>query len=174
MAGAALNDLFNLQSFTNFSTMRFGLLGGNDVLDLLAGPMTGALAINYTGGTGDDSLIVDSTNGPVLGPINYDGGPGTNYLTLTGGTAASDTYTPGSQLGSGTNTLVFPGGTESVSFQNLAPIFDQVGGPLTVNGTNGNNAITYQKGNDTTNASNPAWGQVSVDNLEPIHFTNKS
>ena len=65
------------------------------------------LAINYTGGTGNDNLIVDSTNGPVLGPINYDGGPGTNSMTLTGGTATSDTYTPGSQLGAGTNTLVF-------------------------------------------------------------------
>src|SRR5581483_5044462 len=124
---------FNLQKVSNFSTLRVGLLGGNDVLDLLAGAQSGplaALGINYTGGTGDDSLIVDSTSGPFLGPINYDGGPGTNSLTLTGGTATSDTYTPGSQLGSGTNTLAFPAGTESVSFQNLAPIFDQVGGPL--------------------------------------------
>jgi len=70
--------------------------------------------------------------------------------------------------------LVFPGGTESVSFQNLAPIFDQVGGPLTVNSSNGNNAITYQEGSDTTNTLSSAWGQVSVDNLEPINFTNKS
>jgi hypothetical protein len=176
-AGTAANDLFNLQSFTNFSTFRIGLLGGNDVLDLLAGAQTGPLAplaINYLGGTGNDSLIVDSSNGPVLGPINYDGGPGTNYLTLTGGTATSDVYSPGSQLGAGTNTLVFSGGIESVSFQNLAPIFDQVAGPLLVNATNSNNAITYQGGNDTTNALNPAWGQVSVDNLEPINFINKS
>src|SRR5262249_12527493 len=86
-AGTAANDLFNLQNFTNFSTIRIGLLGGNDVLDLLAGAQHGALAslaINYTGGTGNDNLIVDSTNGPVLGPINYDGGPGTNSMTLTG------------------------------------------------------------------------------------------
>lgn len=173
-AGTAANDLFNLQSLTNFSTVHIGLLGGNDVLDLLAGAASGAVAINYTGGTGDDSLIVDSTNGPVLGPINYDGGPGTNSMTLTGGTATSDTYTPGSQLGTGTNTLLFTGGTESVSFQNLAPIFDQVAGPLLVNGNNANNAITYQEGNDTTNTLSPAWGQVSVDTLEPINFTNKS
>jgi hypothetical protein len=173
-AGAAANDLFNLQSLTNFSTIHIGLLGGNDVLDLLAGAASGAVAINYTGGTGDDSLIVDSTNGPVLGPINYDGGPGTNSMTLTGGTATSDTYTPGSQLGTGTNTLVFSGGTESVSFQNLAPIFDQVAGPLSVNANNANNAITYQEGNGTTNTASTAWGQVSVDTLEPINFTNKS
>jgi len=83
-AGAAANNLFNLQSITNFSIVRIGLLGGNDVLDLLAGAQSGPLAplaINYTAGTGNDSLIVNSTNGPVLGPINYDGGPGTNYLT---------------------------------------------------------------------------------------------
>jgi hypothetical protein len=173
-AGAAANDLFNLQNFTNFSTLHFGLLSGNDVLDLLAGAQNGPLAINYTGGIGNDNLIVDSTNGPVLGSINYDGGPGTNSMTLTGGTATSDTYTPGSQLGSGTNTLVFTGGTESVSFQNLAPIFDQVAGPLVVNATNASNAINYQEGNDTTNTPNIAWGQVSVDNLEPINFTNKT
>ncbi|HEX4794745.1 MAG TPA: hypothetical protein VH370_13175 [Humisphaera sp.] len=175
--GAAANDLFNLQNFTNFSSVRIGLLGGNDVLDLLAGAQTGALAplaINYSAGTGNDSLIVNSTSGPVLGPINYDGGPGTNFLTLTGGTATSDTYTPGSQLGSGTNTLVFPGGTEAVTFQNLAPIFDQVGGPLVVNATNANNAISYVEGNDTTNSLNSAWGQVSVDTLEPINFNNKT
>jgi hypothetical protein len=175
--GSAANDLFNLQNFTNFNTIRFGLLGGNDVLDLIAGAQSGPLAplaINYTGGLGDDSLIVSSSNGPVLGPINYDGGAGTNFLTLTGGTATSDTYTPGSQLGSGTSSLVFAGGTESVSFQNLAPVFDQVAGPLSVNGTNSSNAITYQGGNDTTNLANAAWGQVAVDNLEPINFTNKS
>jgi hypothetical protein len=175
-AGNAANDLFNLQGFTNFSTIHFGLLGGNDVLDI-AGAQSGALAplaIVYAGGTGNDNLIVNSTNGPVLGSINYDGGPGTNSMTLTGGTATSDTFLPGTQLGTGANTLVINGGTESVSFQNLAPIFDQVAGPLAVNGNNANNAITYQEGNDTTNTPNPAWGQVSVDNLEPINFTNKS
>lgn len=175
-AGTAASDLFNLQSLTNFSTIHIGLLGGNDVLDV-AGAQSGALAslaIDYAGGTGDDNLIVDSTNGPVLGPINYDGGPGTNSMTLTGGTATSDTFIPGAQLGAGTNTLVINGGTESVSFQNLAPIFDQVAGPLAVNGNNANNAITYQEGNDRTSTLNPAWGQVSVDNLEPINFTNKT
>ncbi len=144
------------------------------MLDLLGGAQNGALAIDYTGGLGDDSLIVDSSNGPVLGSINYDGGPGTNSMTLTGGTATSDTYTPGSQLGSGNNTLVFGGGTESVSFQNLTQIFDQVGGPLRVNGNNANNAITYRQGNNTTSMPDTAWGQVSVDNLEPINFTNKT
>ncbi len=175
-AGSAANSLFNLQSLSNFGTIRFGPLGGNDLLHV-AGAQSGSLAslaINYAGGIGDDSLIVDSTDGPVRGPINYDGGPGTNSMTLTGGTATSDTYTPGSQLGSGTSTLAFASGTESVSFQNVAPIFDQVGGSLAVNATNASNAITYQEGNDTTNTPNPAWGQVSVDNLDPINFTNKS
>ena len=175
-AGAAANVLFNLQSFTNFSTLRIAMLGGNDVLQL-AGAQSGPLAplaINYMGGTGNDNLIVDSSNGPVLGPINYDGGAGANYMTLTGGTATSDLYTPGSQPGSGTSALVFPGGTQAVSFQNLSPIFDQVAGPLVVNATNANNAITYREGNDTTNTPNAAWGQVSVDSLEPINFSNKT
>ncbi|HSU69462.1 MAG TPA: hypothetical protein VLJ39_21430, partial [Tepidisphaeraceae bacterium] len=171
--GVASTDLFNLQSLSNFSTIHIGLLGGNDLLDL-AGSQSGSSTIDYTGGTGNDNLIVDSTSGPVLGSINYDGGAGTNSMTLTGGTATSDAFTPGAQLGSGTSSLVVNGGTEAVSFQNVAPIFDQVAGPLAVNGNNANNAITYQEGNDPTNTLNPAWGQVSVDTLEPINFTNKT
>ncbi len=145
---------------------------------------TRALQIN--GLLGNDNLTVDSTNGPVTIPIAYDGGTGSNGLRFqqaAGGTAAtSDVYTPGSQLGSGTNTITFPApvaGTESVHFLNLAPVFDAVPGPLVVNGTNAANAINYREGfnnlaNFNSNTPSPTWGEVSVDGNEPMEFMNKT
>ena len=133
---------------------------------------------------GNDILTVDSTNGGVLIPITYDGGPGSNALRFQQGTAAtaatSDVYTPGSQLGSGTNTLMFAGSPETVHFLNLAPVFDAVPSPvLIVNASAAANSITYSDGFDTlANFLNgtpvPTWGQVAVDNLEPMEFQNKA
>ncbi len=88
----------------------------------------------------------ESTNGPITVPIDYDGGSGVNALAMVGGTATADVYTPGAQLGAGTDTLTFPAGTESVQFQNLSPFWEDVAGPLTVNGTNADNAINYTEG----------------------------
>ena len=138
-----------------------------------------AASLVVSGGTGNDNLTVNSATAPVTVPITYDGGAGTNALTFTGGTATSDVYSPGSQLGAGTNTLTFAGGTELVHFMNLAPVFDLVAGPLTVNGTNAVNAINYSVGfNNLANflsvTPNTNWGQVAVDSYEPIEFINKT
>jgi hypothetical protein len=137
-------------------------------------------ALVVAGGLGNDTLSVNATGNtvPVAIPITYDGGPGTNALILRG-TATSDTYTPGSQLGSGTNTIVYAGGTEHVQFLNLAPIFDFVAGPLVVNGTNADNAINYREGfnslaNFMAGVQSPTWGEVSVDGYEPMEFINKT
>jgi hypothetical protein len=142
---------------------------------------TRALQIN--GLLGNDNLTVDSTNGPVTIPITYDGGPGTNALTFKQGAAApaatNDVYTPGSQLGSGTNSLTFAAGTELVHFLNLAPVFDLVAGPLVVNGTNAANAINYSVGfknlaDFMSVTPTTTWGQVAVDGFEPMEFINKT
>ncbi len=130
---------------------------------------TASLVID--GLAGDDSLAVDSSNGAVAIPIVYDGGTGTNSLLLSGGTATADTYTPGSQLGSGTNALTFASGSELINFLNLAPIIDTVISPLTVNGTDGDNAINYTSG---VGLSPLVYGLVNVDNYEPITFSNKT
>ncbi|HWB14429.1 MAG TPA: DUF4214 domain-containing protein [Pirellulales bacterium] len=131
-------------------------------------------ALDINGLAGDDMLVVNSAAGAVVTPIVYDGGAGTNALSLVGGGATSDVYTPGPLSGQGTDMLVIGGKTESVQFTNLTPVFDSVTGPLTVNGTNGNDAINYAEGNDTTGTANTAWGQVSVNNAEPINFTGKT
>ncbi|HEU5432054.1 MAG TPA: hypothetical protein VFU81_10335, partial [Thermomicrobiales bacterium] len=137
--------------------------------DLPVNYNTSAAALNIMGLGGNDVLTVDSTTGAVTTPIYYDGGAGSNSLTLTGGTATSDIYSPGAATGQGLNTLVIGGQTESVHFVNLAPVIDNVAGPLVVNGTNGDDAINYSA--DPSNAGN---GLVSVNNLETISFVNKT
>ncbi len=86
------------------------------------------------GGTGNDNATVNSTVTPVTVPITFDGGAGTNAMTLVGGTATAETYTPGAPVGSGTLAVTFALGTESINFLNLAPIFDMIAGPLVVLG----------------------------------------
>ncbi len=137
-------------------------------------------ALVVAGGLGNDTLSVNSngSTNPVAIPITYDGGADFNAMILRG-TATSDTYSPGPEVGSGSNTIVYAGGTEVVNFLNLSPIFDFIAGPLVVNGTNADNAINYKVGfNSLANylANNPSttWGEVSVDGFEPIEFINKT
>ncbi len=154
--------------------------GVNDVITVTNTQIlvAGTPAINYTaanlaglrisGLEGDDKVTIDSTAGPVTVPITYDGGTGNNSLTLQGGTASSDTYTPGPGPGAGVSQLVFATGTETVYFQNLAPVLDLVAGPLVVNGTPADNAINYTQGSVAAN------GLVTIDNFESIEFSNKT
>ena len=117
---------------------------------------------------GIDALTVDSTNGAIPIPINYDGGDDSDSLTLTGGTATSDIYTPGPNPGQGTSTIVIGGVTQTVRFSNLEPVIDLVAGPLVVNGNNADNAINYTQGSVAAN------GLVSIDDFETIEFSNKT
>jgi hypothetical protein len=139
-------------------------------IDLLPASIVsaGTSSLVVQGGAGNDALTVDSTAAPVAIPITYDGGPGKNSLTLTGGTATSDTYTPGPTAGSGASAITIGGVTQTINFLNLAPTLDTVAGPLTVNGNGADNIINYTVGSTTAN------GLVSVDNFEPIEFSNKT
>jgi hypothetical protein len=126
---------------------------------------------------GNDTLTVDSGNGLVtLAPdaqgIQFDGGAGFNQLKLiqTGGAAqTSDTYSVGPNPGEGTSVIVGAGGTQTVFFQNLAPVVDTVAATtLTINGTPAANAISYTQGSVATN------GLVTIDNFESMEFSNKT
>src|SRR5439155_5583110 len=96
---------------------------------------------------GDDNLTVNSGANRFPIPLIYDGGVGADSLTLTGGTAITDTYTPGPALGAGKSVIAFTSGTpgtQTVNFLNLEPVIDTVNAAtLIVNGTTGHNAITY-------------------------------
>ena len=121
------------------------------------------------GGAGNDSLTVNSTASPFLIPLTFDGGAGANSLTLTGGTATSDTYAVGPEAGSGNSTIVFAGGTQTVNFANLTPVTDTVVSPsLTVLGTSADNAIGYSVG------ANATLGRVTIDDQEYVDFNNKT
>ncbi len=61
------------------------------------------------------------------------------------------------------------GVTQVVRFSGLEPVIDLVAGPLTVNGTNANNAINYGVG-----VGGPTRGLVSIDSFETIEFSNKT
>jgi hypothetical protein len=138
--------------------------------------------INVNGLGGNDTLIVDSSNGLINVPngINYDGGTGFNNLQLvqTGGaTQFSDTYSVGPNPGQGTDVITGPSGTQTVFFQNLDPVTDLVPAfSLLVNGTPANNAIGYTQGPNSGTAlvGGATTAQVTIDNLEPIEFANKN
>ena len=154
------------------------------VTGLILATYTPSEFANFTinGLGGNNQLTVDSTGtslgGPAVPSIIFNGGNGNNNSLVlkdtSGIPAISDTYSPGPGTGQGTDTLVLAGGTQTVHFNQLTPVFDSVAGPVTVDGTNGNDAITYSEGNDPTNTPNTAWGQVSVNNLEAFNFTAKT
>jgi hypothetical protein len=130
--------------------------------------------INAFGFGGNDTLIVDSSNGliNVANGIRYNGGNGFDKLSLlqTGGTTQnSDTYSVGAIPGAGTSIIGGPSGTQTVFFEDLAPVLDLVPAQsLTVNATPANNAISYLVG--PTNTNN---GLVTIDDQEPIEFSKK-
>jgi ELWxxDGT repeat protein len=59
-------------------------------------PLAGLTSLDVRGGEGDDSLILDFTNGNPIPPggVNFDGGSGgMDSLTITGGSATEITHT---------------------------------------------------------------------------------
>ncbi len=143
-------------------------VGSTHLLAVSVATVTSALVIDS--GLGTDSVFVDSSVSAVTVPITYIGGGGANdSLTLSGGSALTDVYTPGPIPGSGLSVLTFPSGTESVTFANLKPVLDLVPSSLEVDGTSANDLINY-----TTSPTNTTHGYVSVNNAEPIEFTNKT
>ncbi len=130
-------------------------------------------SLMIAGGNGDDDLRVDASGGPVLIPIVYDGGTGRDSLSLTGGAAGNDTYSPGPIRGSGTSIINYTsggGGVQIVNFQNLEPVYDDVTADTAiVNGTDANNAIDYRGANNDT-----PQGLVTVDDQEGYYFSNKT
>ncbi len=139
--------------------------------NFIGGPISasGIEHIVVQGLGGNDSLTVDSANGAISIPITYHGGDNFDTLTLTGGVATSTINQVGPEVGDGTSTIVIGGVTQVVRFSGLEPVIDLVAGPLTVNGTNANNAINYGVG-----VGGPTRGLVSIDSFETIEFSNKT
>lgn len=156
-------------------------------------PMAGLNQINVFGVGGNDTLIVDSSNGLIAVPdgIRYDGdgacpdmdeggngGVGFGYdrgidtlqLIQTGGdTQTSDVYSVGPDIGAGISTIVGPSGAQTIFFEELEPVIDLVpAASLVVNATPEHNAITY------SDATVPTNGLITIDNYESMEFSNKT
>jgi hypothetical protein len=136
-------------------------------------PITAVEQINVNGLGGNDTLIVDSSNGLISVPlgIRFDGGTGFDLLRLeqTGGDEQdSDTYSVGPDIGDGTSTIIGDTGEQRVQFFDLEPVIDLVPSvTLVVNATPEHNAINYTQGSVAAN------GLIAVDNYEAIEFSNK-
>jgi hypothetical protein len=166
--GTSKNDLITVAGTGIVSDPYVEVNDGSELLVVSVTTVTSALVVNS--GLGTDSVVIDSSVSAVTVPVTYVGGGGAgDSLTLTGGTALSDLYAPGSTPGSGLNTLAFTSGTETVTFANLQPVLDMVGGPLVVDGTSGNDTINY-----STSPTDITYGYVSVNNAEPIEYTSKT
>jgi hypothetical protein len=139
--------------------------------------------INVNGLGGNDTLIVDSSNGLVTVPagIRFDGGIGFDRLDLTqtgGPTRTSSTVNIGANPGDGQSVLVDGADTQTVFFQNLQPITDIVPAaafhisstPVIASLLDTGNAVTYTSGQ----ILGVTAGRVTVDAFEPIEFSNKT
>jgi hypothetical protein len=155
--------------------------------------------INVFGIGGNDTLIVDSTNGLINVPggiryngdgacdedfgFGYDRGFDTLVLHQDGGpTHVSSSYLVGPGIGSGTSVIQGggPGDVQTVFFEELEPFIDLVPAVThTLTATPENNAINYSAGPNSglVNLLNPAGlltGLVTVANYEGYEFANKT
>jgi hypothetical protein len=128
--------------------------------------------VTFLGLAGDDVLTVDSSIAPILTQIVFDGGTGSDQLTMIGGAASDDTYSIGLQPGSGNITTVFTsggGGVQRINFSGLEPIVNLVAATnLIINGSAGNDQFNY------TDGIILGSGLVTINNAESMLFSNKT
>lgn len=139
--------------------------------------LTPTLAINLQ--AGDDNLFVNvEGTGLISTPIAYDGGTGSDLLTVMGTPVMASaidrvTYTPGLQPDEGRVSYDIDTGVAGldmvIDFDNLEPVVDLVAAAtLVVDGNGDDNQMTYSVGSVVTR------GLVSVDGFETIEFANKA
>src|SRR5262249_6759101 len=98
-------------------------------------------------------------------------------LNQAAGSQTSDTLALGATNGSGRSTIVGPGGTQTVDFENLEPVVDVVASPSFTITSDPALASLLQGPNVITYLASPllaGGGRVTVDAFEPIDLLNKS
>ncbi|MEZ6114401.1 MAG: hypothetical protein R3C99_25830, partial [Pirellulaceae bacterium] len=129
-------------------------------------------------GEGDDLLLVDASTAVVTTPVMFDGGTGNDTLRVTGSNAPqalSATYTPGPGISEGRLDYDYGASDMSINFANLEPVEDNVpAATLTINGTAGDNHITYTAGPSGPFFVGDTTGLVAVDGFETIEFSRKT
>ena len=171
---AGQNDTIRLvRNAANPSLLEIYLNNNTSIPDRVL-PLSTIDQINVNGLGGNDTLIVDSSNGliTVQDGIHYDGGSGHDAMRLEQpGNATpqtSDVYSVGPAIGGGSSVITGPSGVQDVEFENLEPVLDLVpAASQIVNATPENNAIDYAAG------AVPANGRITIDNYESFEFSNK-
>ncbi len=152
---------------------------GANVIVTATNPMQGRLQINTLGG--DDRVLVnaDAAASDVIGvPITFDGGSGSDFLTVLGApvTAVNEViYSPGQAVTDG--RLLYQDANDgtlmTIDFTNLEPVLESLlATDFTVNGTAEENDITYEE--STLPSLGAPFGRVTVDGFESIDFGNKT
>ena len=139
--------------------------------------------INVNGLGGNDTLIVDSTNGLIdinMG-IRFDGDLGFDRLDVTqtdGTVRSSSSVLIGATNGSGQHELIDGGLTQTIDFTGLEPVVDNVPAaffnissvPALASLLQSANQVNYEVGQILGITA----GRVTVDSFEPIEFENKT
>ncbi|HKD36232.1 MAG TPA: hypothetical protein VKB78_05505, partial [Pirellulales bacterium] len=165
-------------SYTNIQQFAYYGSGGNDSMTVDTSQSLSSVPIFYDG---DSSFLFVpgqtlQFEGPGVGGSSS-GGNGFNTLTLTqtGGAAqTSDGYLVGPNVGQGSDLIVGGGVIQTISFQNLAPVLDNIpAATATVNATPAANAINYTAGPGGGIFGMNSTGLVTIDNQESYEFSNK-
>lgn len=169
--GTAASDTINV--FRSGATVGVQIPG----LKTLTVPIANTEALRVFGGQGDDQLNVNA--GAAVGsdvipiPLTFDGEAGSDLLDVFGApptVVTGTTYTPGPDNGRA-RLLYSDAGSASlmtIDAVNIEPVITLVPtATLTVNGTDGDNAINYSPVQIIG-----AGGRVAIDGLESLEFSN--
>ncbi|MFM8475698.1 MAG: beta strand repeat-containing protein, partial [Planctomycetaceae bacterium] len=186
------NNRIDIQRAGNFAAVTV-VNGGNPSggtawvpvdFSLIAGPAT-FNNLQVQGNASDDLLRVDNSGGLLTlpGGITFDGSSGRDSLQLIGSTAVSTAeYSVGPNAGDGriVHTVTGPPlQVQTITFSGLEPLIDLVAATsLTVNATEGSNAISHAVGPNSgvVSSLNPLGlntGRVTIDGFEPVEFAGK-
>jgi hypothetical protein len=144
-AGAAAGDhhadRFDIIVHSSFQGTTFDVqVNGTTVA---TGLDAATIQVNIQGSDDDDTLAVDFSQGVLGQPIHYDGGAGTNDLSMSGGTFQKEDYSA-TDGHSGTISLE---DNLVVSYTHLSPIHDQMNvAELTFNATDSADTINVIDG----------------------------
>ena len=148
--------------------------GAGNTIDTAGMNATDLLRVVTLGGA--DTLTVNVNATALINtPIEYDGGDGSDTLTVSGNPTDPNPdeviYTVGAAVTEGHLRYENAANARlmSIDFSNLEPVNDLINATnLTINGTAEENDITYQQG------ANATLGRVTVDGFELIDFNNKT
>ena len=176
------NDTFKLERDSADPTMLDIFFNNSTATPTFTFPMASINKIVIYGGGGNNTLIVDSSNGLINvpqgidwnaadpnpgNPISGEDGFNQTIFTQTAGpnapTLTSDVYSVGPNAGDGMSVVTDNNGdTQTVNFFEVSPTFDNLPATTaTVNATNANNAINYTNAFPAVAISNTTGAGVS-------------